>query len=126
VAIFVGGCTIDAAEVVAVGQGSGPLSGGAQYSQLEDALASLVDKSLLRQVDNQDGERRFWMLETIREYGLEQLDERGELGELQERHADYYLALVERAEPELRGRDQALWLEQLNTELDNLRAALQT
>ena len=88
-AVFVGGCTLEAAEAVC-------------ESDL-DTLESLLDKSLLRRADDADGPR-FWMHEMIREYAVERLDERGETTELRRRHAEHYLALAERAEPELRGR----------------------
>jgi predicted ATPase len=68
--------------------------------------------------ERQDGEPRFCMLETIREYGLEQLEASGEANALRQRHAAYYLALAERAEPE------AAWAAHLDRDHDNLRAAL--
>jgi predicted ATPase/DNA-binding NarL/FixJ family response regulator len=89
-----------------------------------DLLTRLVDKSLVQAETQADGEVRFRMLETIREYALEQLAVSGELDETRRRHAEYYLALVERAEPELTGAQQAAWLDLLTREHDNLRAAL--
>ena len=89
-----------------------------------DGLASLVDKSLLRQEEGSEGEARFWMLETIREYAIERLTERGERDRLQRRHAAHYLALAEQAAPGLSGPEQAVWFRRLETEHDNLRAAL--
>jgi predicted ATPase/class 3 adenylate cyclase len=94
-----------------------------QFSIL-DGLASLVDKSLLRQEVGPDGEPRFTMLETIREYALERIDMCGEAVALQRQHAAYFLGLAEQAEPELYGAEQRIWLERLEAEHDNLRAAL--
>jgi predicted ATPase/class 3 adenylate cyclase len=99
-AVFRGGCTLDAAEIVA----------GAHL----DDLQSLVDKSLLRHTGD-----RFWMLETIREYAGEQLDEPA----IVSRHAGYYLALAEQAAPHATADDKE-WLDKLDGEHDNLRAAL--
>lgn len=103
-AVFVGGCTLGAAEAVA--------------DVDLDTLQSLVDKSLFRHT----GER-FWMLETIREYAAERLEESGEADELRERHAGRFLALAEEAEPHVHKNPEE-WLERLEREHDNLRAAL--
>jgi predicted ATPase len=113
-AVFAGGCTFEAIEAVC----------GAQEDLL-DQLGSLVDKSLLRQQSGDDGELRFGMFTTIREYGLEQLAAQGETARLQEAHASYYLDLVERDEPGIYGAHQVEWLNRLEPELDNVRAALQ-
>jgi tetratricopeptide (TPR) repeat protein len=104
-AVFAGGCTLDAAEEVC-------------QAEL-DTLSSLVDKSLLRQ----SGER-FRMLETIREYALEWLDLSGEAEEMHRRHTEYFLALARTAEEGLVGADQATWLELLDLEHDNFRGVL--
>jgi predicted ATPase/class 3 adenylate cyclase/uncharacterized protein HemY len=112
-AVFVRGCTLEAVEAVCADCPS-PL----------DALSSLVDKSLLRQQQNDEGESRFSMLETIREFALERLAESGELEALRRRHAEFYLQMVQDAEPELRGSQQAQWLGRLEEEHDNLRAVL--
>jgi predicted ATPase/DNA-binding SARP family transcriptional activator len=98
--VFAGGCTLDAAEQVADAD--------------LDTLQSLLEKSLL----HRSGER-YWMLETIREYAAGGLDD-----ETRVRHAEWFLALAEEAEPELIGAAQAVWLGRLDTEHDNLRAAL--
>ncbi|HEU6445858.1 MAG TPA: tetratricopeptide repeat protein, partial [Gaiellaceae bacterium] len=104
-AVFRGGCTLESAE-------------DACDADL-DTLQSLVDKSLVR-VRETD---RFWMLETIREYAAEQLEASGEGQELRRLHAEHFLALAEEAEPYARQVD-AGWLDRLDRELDNLRAAL--
>jgi predicted ATPase/class 3 adenylate cyclase len=114
-AVFAGGCTIEAAETIVDPEGSLDVFGG---------IASLVDKSLLRQEEGVEGEPRFQMLETVREFGLERLTASGEEPASRERHARWVLALVERAEPELFGRDQQTWWERVEAELPNIRAAL--
>jgi predicted ATPase len=86
-----------------------------------DALASLVDKSLLQVVDSP--EPRYRMLETVREYGLERLDEAGRLSEARAAHMRCFLDLSERAEPQLRSAGQVRWMRVLTTERDNLLAA---
>ena len=83
-----------------------------------DTLQSLVEKSLVRHT----GER-FWMYETIREFGLERLEASGEADEVRRRHAEHFLAMAEEAEPHLRHEEDA-WLDRLEAELDNVRAAL--
>jgi predicted ATPase/class 3 adenylate cyclase len=102
--VFAGGCTLEAAEQVADAD--------------LDTLQSLVDKSLIRHTDE-----RFWMLETIREFATERLEERGDAEELRKRHAEVFLALAEEAEPDLR-RDSLEWADRLERERDNMRAAL--
>jgi predicted ATPase/class 3 adenylate cyclase len=117
-AVFAGGCTLAAAEAVV---------GGALDAAGLDVVAgmvSLVDKSLLRRGEGIE-ELRFSMLETIREYALERLTETEEADPLQARHAAYYLALAEEVEPALVGATQARWLDRLEEEADNLRAAVQ-
>src|SRR6185503_15180752 len=86
---------------------------------------ALADKSLLRQEEGLDGEPRFTMLETVREYALERLAERGELQEMQRRHAEFFMWMAEQAEPELWGPQQVSWLQRLEIEHDNIRAVLE-
>ncbi len=114
-AVFVGGCTLEAAEAVC-GDGNG-------YTAY-DGVTTLIDKSLLQTREQGSGETRFGMLETIREFGREELTASGEEADLRRAHAVEFLALAERAEPELDGPEQVLWLARLDAELDNLRAAL--
>jgi predicted ATPase len=92
-------------------------------SDVLDALGSLVEDSLVRRGDD-GGEPRFTMLETIREYAIERLREGADWQAAHDRHAAYFLALAQHAEPELMGHGQLTWLERLETERDNLRAAL--
>jgi predicted ATPase/class 3 adenylate cyclase len=118
-AAFAGGATLEAAEAVC------PVPEGASRLQLDllDGLGALVDESLVQQ-RLEGGEPRFGMLHVIREYALEQLQDSGEAGALRAAHAGYFLALAAEAEPALRGPQQAAWLERLEGEHDNLRAAL--
>ncbi len=115
--VFAGGWTLEAAEAVAsVGERSvgDPLA----------ILGSLVDKSLAMRVPAGPDALRFGMLETIRAFGAECLDEAGEAEPTRNRHASVFLELAEEAEPHLRGLDQKRWLDGLEVEHDNLRAAL--
>src|SRR5262249_45703768 len=89
-----------------------------------DLLTSLVDQSLVRRDTRRAGEPRFPMLETIRAYALERLVASGEDLAARRRHADYYLSLAETAEPQLTVTHQTEWLDRLELEHDNLRAAL--
>ncbi|MGI8664825.1 MAG: BTAD domain-containing putative transcriptional regulator [Jatrophihabitans sp.] len=93
----------------------------APADEVADLLACLVDKSLLQPVA---GGGRLRMLETIREYGLERLAERGELAALRVRHADYFADLLDRAEPHLVSADQLPWFDLLTAERDNILAAM--
>ncbi len=115
--VFVGGGTLEAIESL-----SGAVAGGTAL--VLEGVASLIDKSLLQQIEQEGEEPRFVMLETIREYGLEVLIASGEMEITRQAHAAYYLALAEEAEPEFGGPQQAAWLERLEREHDNLRAAL--
>ena len=115
-AVLRGGFTLGAAEAIA--REPGTVDG-----DLLEPIASLVDKSLLRLHETTD-EPRYRMLETVREFGLEQLADRGESDAVQAAHAAYFLALAERAAPEWWGSQPAAWLDRLGSEYDNLRAAL--
>jgi predicted ATPase len=131
-AVFVGGFTLDAAEVVC---NAGIELGLSELDMdLLECIESLVDKSLLRGSglpagrspvpDPRSPEPRFAMLQVIREYGLERLAESGEEQAARKAHAEYYLRLAEEAEPKLSGPEQAEWLHRLEVEHGNIRAAL--
>ncbi len=119
--VFVGGCTLEAAEAVCSAPGNA--SAGVAGLVL-DGVASLVDKSLVQQVAQEGDQSRLLMLETIREYGLERLATHGEEEATRWSHAAYYLRLSQEAEQNLVGADQAVRLERLGREHDNLRTAL--
>lgn len=116
-ALFAGGGSLEAIESVAL------LPEHEARSHL-DLLISLLDKSLLRQTQQPDGEPRFVLFETIRAYAHDRLEEAGETETCAVRHASTYVSLAERAKPALHGAEQFLWLERLDREHDNLRAAL--
>lgn len=111
-AVFVGGWTLEAAEAVC---GDGDVLEG---------LQSLLDKNLLTQAEH-DGEPRYGMLQTVREYALEQLRNTHAGEPVLIRHLEYYLRLVEQTEPKLQGSEQIVWLKRLDRERDNLRLALE-
>jgi predicted ATPase/DNA-binding SARP family transcriptional activator len=116
-AVFVGGHAMEAAQAVCADPGGGG-------ERVADLVTRLVDKSLVTSEASGRTTRRYRMLETLRAYGLERLDERGETARLRNRHAAYFLALAEPAGAALRGHEQPIWLERLETEHGNLRAAL--
>jgi predicted ATPase/DNA-binding CsgD family transcriptional regulator len=128
-AVFVGGCTIEAAERVCSGEmaGSSAGFGGMPLPAIDvlDGIDALLTRSLLRRLDSESSEPRYTMLETIRELGLESLERTGERRTVRRWHAEYYLALAETAEPLMRGPEQRIWLDTLEAERDNLRAALE-
>jgi predicted ATPase len=103
--VFAGGCTLDAAEEIVEAD--------------VDRLQSLVDKSLIRLTGG-----RFWMLETIAEFARECVAASDEADSIGRRHAEWFLALAEEAEPFLKGAEQATWLQRLEDEHDNLRTSL--
>jgi predicted ATPase/DNA-binding SARP family transcriptional activator len=113
-AVFPAGATVPTATAVCS-------DGDVPAADMADLLASLVDKSLLQLTGN--GER-FRMLETLREYGVERLAERGELAGIRRRHADYFAAVVMEADRHLRTSDQLPWMRELRDERENLLAAL--
>jgi predicted ATPase/class 3 adenylate cyclase len=117
--VFTGGCRPDAAE--AVGNPGGELG-----IDTMDGLASLVDKSLLRQRNDADGEPRFWMLETIREYAKAKLRDDKDERLTADRHRACFLQLAEEAKIEMEGRDQEAWFDRVELEIGNFRSMLET
>jgi predicted ATPase/transcriptional regulator with XRE-family HTH domain len=115
--VFIGGWTLEAAEKLMSDIAHNP-----SLVTLE-ALTSLVNNNLVVQQE-QSGKPRFTLLETVRAYALERLAERGEEEAIRQRHAEYYLALAEEADPHLRTAAQQAWLDRLDVESGNLRAAL--
>ncbi|MCA1701889.1 MAG: hypothetical protein LC808_00905 [Actinobacteria bacterium] len=114
-AVFSGGCAVDAVQAVCGGEDVGPVLAG---------LSSLVDKSLLGSAGVAGGEVRFAMLETLREFALDRLEGRGAVTQVRQRHAEFFLRLAERAEARLRTGDQDGWFQRLGAESDNLRVAI--
>src|SRR5436309_2332145 len=126
--IFVGGCSLQAAEAVAQTAGYAGLAdttGSNQAMEVLDGVVSLLDKSLLQQTQVEAEEPRLLMLETIREYGLACLQEQRELEGMRQAHAAYYLRLAEEAAVHQFSAEAGTWFEILEREQENLRAALQ-
>ncbi|MBC8162258.1 MAG: tetratricopeptide repeat protein [Roseiflexaceae bacterium] len=121
--VFVGGFSIDAAEQILWSLSGGEQANLVHRNSLLDLLASLLDKSLLRQDEAEDSPR-FSMLETIHLYAVEQLASSGEQLLLAEHHASYFCELVEHAKPGLQGLDRRVWLGRLDQEYANIRSAL--
>jgi non-specific serine/threonine protein kinase len=115
--VFSGGFTLEAAEEVCAGEDI------EQYDVL-DLLSQLVGKSLVLVAEQGGEEARYRLLETVRQYGWEKLLESGEAVEIRLRHAGFFLELAEAAEPAIMGPGQEAWVERLEQEHDNLRAAL--
>ncbi len=113
-AVFDGGCTLEAAEAVCAGEDVETL----------DAVTSLVDGSLLRHVEQADGQTRFAMFEVVREFGLERLAEEGELDAVRLSHGRYFLRYAEAAMPGLTSASSSHTVERLARDHENLRAAL--
>ncbi len=114
--VFAGGFTLEAAEQICAGE-------GIEKNEVLDLLSRLVDKSLVV-VQKQGDEARYHLLEVIRQYGEEKLRGSGEAEFIRWDHASFFLALAEEVEPRINGPDHRLWLERLEAEHDNFRAAL--
>jgi len=119
-AVFRGGCTFEAIEAVCA-----VMISDQRGQPISDVISSLVDKSLIQIVDSADGEPRFRMLEIVREYAEERLQDRSDMQRARRSHLEYYTALAQEAEVELMGRNQGKWLALMDAEHDNLRAALE-
>src|SRR5215218_6842394 len=115
--VFSGGRTLGAIEAVCDKEGDLPVD-------TFDGVSSLLEKSLLRQEEGAGGEPRFVMLETIHEFARGKLQDSGEAEEIKRAHAEYFLVLAEEANQGLKGVNQLEWLERLEAEHDNMRAAL--
>jgi predicted ATPase/class 3 adenylate cyclase len=117
-AVFSGGRTLEAIEAICDAEGDLPVDAF-------DGISSLLDKSLLRQEEGPpNGEPRFVMLETIHEFAREKLGQSAEAEQIKRFHAQYFLTLAEEAYPEFKGANQLQWLDRLEAEHDNMRAAL--
>jgi predicted ATPase/DNA-binding SARP family transcriptional activator/DNA-binding CsgD family transcriptional regulator len=114
--VFAGGWTLEAAEAVASGE-------DIEETEILDLLSGLVEKSLVVAEPTEQGGVRYRLLEPVRQYALEKLEQSGEAEDVKCSHAGYFLALAEEAEPWLSGPREAEWFERLEAELDNIRAA---
>jgi predicted ATPase/class 3 adenylate cyclase len=114
-ATFVGGSSLDAAERIC---------GRTVPGDVLDALTSLVDQSLVRQMEGVDGQPRFSMLETIREFAMEQLVAGGGLEEVRSLHGELFIALAQEAQTRVMSSEKRAWLDRLEQEHDNIRAAI--
>src|SRR5262249_1031333 len=118
-AVFAGGWELAAAEAVCAGTHGDKVEGDAGLELLDE----LQDRSLVSGY-MADEAPRYGMLETVRQYGMQQLDRAGERAVVQDRHLHWCIALAEQAAPSLQGAEQEVWLARLEREHDNLRAAL--
>jgi predicted ATPase len=116
-AIFVGGFTVEAAAAIVAAEGD-------QDGNVLEGIAALIDQSLVQRLEGPGGEPRYQMLETVREFGLEQLVASGEYDTLARRHADYCLTLAQSGAAALASAKQGDWLARLEADQANLRAAL--
>jgi predicted ATPase len=115
--VFAGGWTLAASEAVGMG-------GSVEEEDVLDLLSGLVDKSLVVPGGGDQGGVRYRMLEPVRQYAREKLEEGDEAEQVRRRHADFFRTLAEEAEPELWGPEDARWLNRLELEHDNMRGAL--
>jgi len=116
--VFAGGFSLEAAEAVC--------SQGMKQSDILALLGRLVDKSLvIVEADSEFSETRYRLLETIRQYALEKLVETGEASVIRDRHLDFYLSLAEKSEPHIFRHESVIWINRLDKELDNIRAAME-
>jgi non-specific serine/threonine protein kinase len=122
-AVCVGGFALDAAQALAATALRDPATPGAPVHDLA-IISALVEKNLLIRSASPGGEDRFGMYETVREFGLDQLDQHGERLAVRRAHAAWYRSLAEIAGPRVMDADQVIWLDSLEADHDNLRAAL--
>jgi predicted ATPase/DNA-binding CsgD family transcriptional regulator len=116
--VFAGGWTLEASEAVVSDE-------GIRQSEVLELLSGLVKKSLaIAELSADSGGVRYRLLDSIRQYALEKLEQSGEVEDVKGAHAEYFLALAQQAEPELIGPQEAEWFERLEEEIDNFRAAL--
>ena len=115
--VFAGGWTLEAAEAIVLGH-------GVESEEIVHALRRLADKSLVIAEPGAEGAARYRMLEPVRQYAHERLVENEEAEAIRDRHAAFFLALAERAEPELKGPGQVQWLGRLEEDNNNSRAAM--
>jgi predicted ATPase/DNA-binding CsgD family transcriptional regulator len=115
--VFAGGWTLEASEAVGAG-------GGVEEGEVLDLLSGLVEKSLVMVRGDDQGGARYRLLEPVRQYALDKLEEGDEVEEARRRHAEFFLGLAEETETQMRGPEQAAWLDRLEAEHDNLRGAL--
>ncbi|MCW3053438.1 MAG: transcriptional regulator, LuxR family, partial [Chthonomonadales bacterium] len=123
--VFAGGWTLEAADSLCASQESGAEGASLFPEDVLDVLTCLIDKSLVIYVPGEESVGRYRLMETVRTYAAERLAERGEAETMRRRHRDCFLAFAETAEPKLAGAEQSEWLERLEAEHDNLRAALE-
>lgn len=117
-AVFAGGATLEAASQVC----AAPDETGEQVTEV---LVALVDKSMAQHQGQDESDTRYWLLQTLSEYGLERLAESGELDTIQAAHAAFYLSWLERLAPLLSGAEQVRWLDRLDQEYENVRMAIE-
>jgi len=115
--VFAGGWTLEASEAVCS-------DGGLEAGEILDLLSHLAAKSLVV-VEQRDEQPRYRLLETLRQYAAEKLEQSGETPRVRDRHLEWFVALVERAEGGFRGREQEAWFRRMGTELDNVWVALE-
>lgn len=118
-AVFAGGATLEAAGQVCAAP---PDASG---EQITEVLVALVDKSMVQHQGQDESDARYWLLQTLSEYGVERLAEAGELESIRATHAAYYLSWVERIAPLLSGAEQVRWLDLLDQDYENVRTALE-
>jgi predicted ATPase/DNA-binding CsgD family transcriptional regulator len=121
--VFAGGWTLEASEAVGSGEDIEE-EGRISNPPVLDLLCGLVEKSLVVTKRGHEGGVRYRMLEPVRQYALQKLEERGEVEDAKHEYAQYFLALAEEAEPELLGPRETQWYDRLEEEHDNIRAAL--